>query len=168
MIESGNYTARALRANLATKGAKNTPLVAVTFSVPEHGTIEWDGWLTEAAVDRTFEALRYCGWVGDDVRDLSGIEANEVEIVVELEEFQGRTHPRVKWVNALGGRSSGSLLSPETAAAIAAGLKGKAIASRKAPGAAPRPASKPKPAPVAQARPTQAAPEDTDDSDIHF
>jgi len=145
MIESGKHIARAVRGDLTTKGSRGTPVVVVSFRTEAGESVNWDGWLTPAAVDRTFEGLRLCGWQSDDVRDLSGIDTNDVEIVVEHEDYNGQTYPRVKWVNALGGGAAH--LAPDTAAAIAAGLKGRAIASRKGMATAGAQASRPQPAP---------------------
>lgn len=147
MIAEGRYVARAVRGELTAMGSAQTPLVLASFRTSDGEDVEWQGWLTDKAVDRTLEALRVCGWTGDDVRELPGLDANEVEIEVQHEEFKGRIYARVRWVNALGSgsRGAGAGLSAETAAAIATGLRGKAVLSRQKAGE--RPAPKPRPAP---------------------
>jgi hypothetical protein len=74
--------------------------------------VRWTGWFGPKSAERTIEALQYCGWQGDDVGEfadgeLHGLDTNEVEIVVVMEEYEKdgdkKTAPIVKWVNKPGG-----------------------------------------------------------------
>jgi hypothetical protein len=134
MINEGKYKARATDAKLGVAQTGNDT-VAVAFELLDHPGehITWYGYFTEKTVDRTMESLRYCGWQGDDVSDLTGISSNEVEIVIEHEEDrEGKTRARVKWVNRAG--SSKAQLKNEMndaqKKAFAARMKGAALASR--------------------------------------
>ena len=106
MIHAGNYKARAVeyQFGLAETG---TEQVAVTFEITEEGefhghTIVWFGFFTEATAERTVQALRTCGWDGDDLSDLRGLDRNEVVLVIEHDEYNGKVQVRVKWVNRSG------------------------------------------------------------------
>lgn len=112
MIAVGKHKARAVEGALVEVGDKQTPAVSVIFEIIDGDSagdrIKWDGWLTEKTTDRTMESLRYCGWSTDMLDDLRGISDNEVQLVIEPEvnERDGKTYPRVKWVNRLGGGAS--------------------------------------------------------------
>jgi hypothetical protein len=119
--------AKAKRGQLGESKEKKTPRVEVLFEFYADDaahTIRWDGYLTDGALDRTLEALRTCGWAGDDLSDLAGIDTNEVELVIEQEEYEGKTYDRVKWVNAIGGGGFSSL-EPAAQKTLAAQLKSK-------------------------------------------
>src|SRR6185436_7953269 len=134
VIEAGKYRARATDAKLGV-AQTGSDTVAVAFELLDHpgNHITWYGYFTEKTVERTMEALRYCGWTGDDVSDLAGIDANEVELVIEHEEDQkGTMRARVKWVNRPG--SSKAQLKTEMndsqKRSFAAKMKGYALASK--------------------------------------
>jgi hypothetical protein len=94
MLSPGYYRARAVEYALG-KTQNGTRQVAVRFEVldeqgaPGGERVTWYGYFTEKTAERTLESLQYCGWEGDDVTDLTGIERNEVQIVVEHEEYEG-------------------------------------------------------------------------------
>lgn len=80
----------------------------------------------------TIEALRACGWSGDDLADLHGLDANEVELVIDHETYQGETHPKVKFVNRPSGLGLKAPMTLEQARAFAARMKGDVLmASRR-------------------------------------
>ena len=153
-IPNGKYRAKAKAWLLTEIGERSTPAVSVEFSflAPEYASegIAWDGWLTENAYARTVESLRHCGWEGDDVTDLQGLDANEVELVVEAEEYEGKTYPRVKWVNRLGGIATKPPMSADRTKAFAAEMRAKIRALDAAGGRKPAPkaAQRPEPPPM--------------------
>lgn len=56
------------------------------------------------SIDRSVESLRICGFKGDDIDQFFGQRPeNEVSIVVEHEEYDGKTRAKVKWINKPGG-----------------------------------------------------------------
>lgn len=86
---------------------KGTPQVVVAFEIlrgPDAGkTVSWFGYFTDnaEATERTFKALRACGFSGDDLDKFADQRPNnEVEIVVTNEEFEGKVRSKVQWVNA--------------------------------------------------------------------
>src|SRR5262249_11788611 len=110
--------------------------VAVRFRMTEGEhegkTVLWYSYFnTQENATRTLNSLRACGWIGDDLSDLQGIENNEVEIVLEVEEYEGKTRTKVRWVNAMGG---GPILTKRMSdaekKAFSARMKGLAVALR--------------------------------------
>src|SRR5579872_2986178 len=106
MIPAGNYKARVVEHQFG-YAETGTEQVALTFEIVEAGdfegqTITWFGFFTEATAERTVEALRTCGWEGDDLSNLAGVDRNEVVLVVAHEQYNGKQVARVKWINRLG------------------------------------------------------------------
>lgn len=89
-----------------------TPQVTVGFEVlaEEGGSITWHGFLTPAAEERTIESLQAMGWEGNDITECEGLmEAGKLAKVVELvlvqETYKEKVRWKVKYVNAVGGRT---------------------------------------------------------------
>jgi hypothetical protein len=161
---NGTHEAKAVEWALASAGEKRTPEVAIRFSILsgrcEGDSITWHGWLTDKAFDRTIESLQYCGWEGDDLRKLEGLDTNEVSIVVELEEFttaegEVRVNPKVRWVNRAGGLAIKERMSDDEANAFAAKMRGRIVAMQKKRG-------------TRSPAPREAAPTPHNDDDIPF
>lgn len=108
MLNQGKYPARATQWDLgfASTGSEQ---IAVLFEITageELGrSITWYGYFTDATYERTVESLRTMGWQGNDLATIDGLDAHEVQIVVEHEpdDKGGPPRARVKWVNKLGG-----------------------------------------------------------------
>lgn len=142
------YEAKAKTWGLGTAGQKATPEVAVEFGIITPGAdvqaITWHGYLTDAALERTVESLRHCGWKGDDVSDgLPGLDTNEVSLVIEDEEYEGRTYPKVQFVNRKGGLALKAPMAQDQAKAFGASLKDKIRAIEAAKGSKPASSSTP-------------------------
>lgn len=121
------YRARAKTWGLGETGTGKEQ-VAVEFNVLTEGAADqglvWYGYFTDATLERTVESLRYMGWKGEDPSDgLPGLDANEVELVVEDEEFEGRTYAKVQWVNKPGGLALKAPLTGEKAKAFGAAMR---------------------------------------------
>ena len=151
MLEAGRYRARGVEAGLGyTNGGSEQIAVLLEVQVPEGAPerITWYGYFTEKTTERTLESLRHLGWSTDDLSDLTGIDANEVEVIVEHEDdLDGNPRARVKWINSghSGGLALKSAMPQNAAKALAAKLRGAAVASRqRASGAMPAaPAARP-------------------------
>lgn len=108
-IVPGKYTAIAKEWKLGESDEKHTPFIGIQFELlDEHVngiTMNWSGWLTDAAIDRTLESLRACGWRGKDLSDLTGIGDRRVTVVIndEVSQKDGKTYARISFVNKLGG-----------------------------------------------------------------
>lgn len=166
-IPPGKYVAIAIAQDSALAETSNgTPQVAVVFQIQEppeqYGErITWFGFLTEKATPRTIEGLRAAGFTGDDLTDLSSLGSKNCEIVVEDEEYEGKTYTKVKWVNDLGrGHAVKGVLNEDGRRALAAKMKnafrafdasnGKPAATRPAATTtrAPAPSRRPEPPPL--------------------
>ena len=87
---------------------KGTKQVLLHFEIleGEHaGTVmPWFGYFTANSTDRTIESLRVAGFKGDDLAKLVDTPLEQrVTIVVEVEEYDGKTRSKVAWVNRPGG-----------------------------------------------------------------
>jgi hypothetical protein len=168
MIPEGTYTAKATDSALG-KASTGTEQIAVSLQITsgemQGQTVVWYGYFTERATERTLESLRHLGWTSDDITALDGLGEKEASIVIEHEPDQsGQPRVRVKWVNGLGsGIAMKERLAPNEAKALAARLKGAAIASR---GGAPAPTNGRKPAPRQPAPASYA--QEVGDDDIPF
>lgn len=151
-IEPGKYVAVATSAEFGVSKNKGTEYVRVVFDLEgTQDSIAWDGYFTEKTAARTIEALRYCGctFPGDDVTNLAGLGSQRVQLVVELESYEGKTRPRVKWVNRLGAAGVAQALDDGAKKSLKARLKGDVAAARVADTAStPKPAVKPAPRPM--------------------
>lgn len=103
-VPAGTYRARAT--GWVFGASRNgTEQIAVTFSITEGEhqgqTITWYGYLSDEALARTVEGLRYCGWNVENVDEVDKLSTNEVELVVEEDEYEGKLRSKVRWVNAI-------------------------------------------------------------------
>jgi hypothetical protein len=117
--------------------------IAVLFEVTQgeeqgyHFT--WYGFFTPETTDRTLESMRHCGWESDSLEHIDTLGNNEVELVLEEEEYEGKVRTRVRWVNRPARLVVGEQMSPERLKAFAAKMRGKAVASKQKYGAQPQP-----------------------------
>ena len=141
MIQQGNHRARAEGCTFG--AAKNgTEQVAVYFRTVDTGEqITWFGYFSDKTMDRTLESLAACGWdpnMGIEAAD-EAVRANEVEIVVEHEDYEGRTRAKVRWVNKIGNARI-EAIAPAQAKSLEQRLRARALAMRQGkPAAAPAP-----------------------------
>lgn len=126
------------------------PMAVVLFDILTEGAAEssltWRGSFSEAAADRTIEALRHCGFEGDDLTQLTGLDKNEVELVVEDEEYEGKTYAKVQWVNKPRSLSVKNVLEGDKLKTFAAEMKARIRALDASNGkrtSAPKPAATP-------------------------
>lgn len=109
MIPEGNYRAVAKRLEIRTT-KKGTTLIEVGMEIlagDSKGTaVNWTGWLTEKAIKYAKRDLATMGHKGSlgELKE-RGVECikNEVEIVVEHDEYNGDVRERVRYVNSLTG-----------------------------------------------------------------
>jgi hypothetical protein len=141
MLDAGKYRAHAVNSD-AGYTAKGTEQIVLTFELhnDKRSTITHYRYLSDAALEYTLKDLRTIGWIGDDVGDFAkGLPSGcdrEVELVIHHEEFEGKTHARVRFVNAVGGVALKNAMAPDQAKAFGARMKGKiaaldAVAGRK-------------------------------------
>jgi hypothetical protein len=80
-----------------------TRFVRVPVTITEAGaqngkTINWYGYLTEKTQDRTIEALEHCFGQNWDWEKINW-EGTEVSVVVEQDDYNGKTSFKAKWLN---------------------------------------------------------------------
>lgn len=160
----GRYTATIESAELGQSEAKGTPFLSLLCKTAEGEELTAYLYLSDAAFERTTKTLREVFAFDNNFETVvAQVTGKECSIVVEAEEYEGKTRMRVKWINAVGG-SSGKPL--ENAGSLLAQLSAKA---KRIPAAAPTaartaaPASRPTPA----ARPAPAKPAAVDE-DVPF
>lgn len=117
-IKAGKYMAKPIAGAFGRSKTKQTPQVGVEFQfqTPE-GTTEtmwWVGFLTPDAKERALEVLHLIGFNGDESFAKGSFnETAEVEIVVEIETYEGKNRPKIAWVNAPGGQRFSNLQPTE-------------------------------------------------------
>ena len=110
------------------------PYVGVSFKIKDplddsEKFVGWRGWFTDAAADRTIESLRHLGFEGDDVSELKDLDKNEVELVIEDEEYTDqqsgelKTTTRGQFINKLRGPMVKTKLEGDKATSFAAQMK---------------------------------------------
>lgn len=112
LTQPGKYLARAEGPDSVQMGTSKsgTEQIAVSFRIldpqtkePTDTTIQWIGnFANDKSFEITAKALRACGWQGDDLEDLRGIDSEIVELDVQWDEYDGKRRLRVKWVNRPG------------------------------------------------------------------
>ena len=170
MITAGTYKARVQgECVLGTSKSKGTPFIEfyLTILEGEHkgSRARWTGYFTENTNERTIQSLQICGWAGDDVSDftdgmLHGLDSNEVEIVVEVEEYENaegetKTSAKVAWINRAGGfLNKAAAMNEGAAKAFGAKMRGLVLkAKEKTPVVQQTKPAAAKPAPTRQPAP---------------
>lgn len=148
---TGKWPAQAESWDFNTAGT-GTPQIVVTFRItngPHHGhKAIYFGSFSDKAQTRTLESLRHAGWQGDDLAAITELPT-EVELDIELQEYEGKWSNKVKWVNRGGRMELKNAMGDDQLRAFAEKMRGAAVASRSKAGA---------PAPQAQARPAAPRP----------
>lgn len=149
LIPAGTYRAQAIEAQLGfTNDGKEQVAVSFQLLTPgfEQDRAAYYGYFTEKGLPITIKALRACGWTGLDLSDLAGITANEVNLVVEHEEYptgSGIFTAKVKWVNDGAGGLLKNMMGDAEKASFAQRMRGQlaALGSATPKAAAPRAAA---------------------------
>lgn len=123
-VQDGRYRARAVEGDYGFAGT-GTEQVAVLFELEGGLRRTWYGYLSDGAVERTLKALKDCGVT--NLETLEGIDRNEVEVVLQTEEFNGSSKQKIAFVNPLGsgGVALKSRMDPTQKKSFAQRLKGK-------------------------------------------
>jgi len=110
LIQVGKHKARAMKdsyeAGIDDSGKDYAYLGFEITDGPDKGrAIGRYFYLTEAATPYSIESLRCTGatFPGGDITDPDGIGDVECQIVIEHDEYQGKTRAKIKYVNKLGG-----------------------------------------------------------------
>jgi hypothetical protein len=133
-LAKGRYRARAVQWGLvlaSSKGQKIAVELELNEAPWQGERITWLGRLDDApgsdcktSALATIAALRACGWRGGDIAALIGLDANEVEIVIDHEARAGRTRAFVREIHPLSGRARVAPMTLEQARALAQRIAG--------------------------------------------
>ena len=119
-MTAGKKKARTLGARFI-QSKKGTIGIEVAFKTDE-GLINWVGWLSEAAAERTMATLTdVLGFNGDDtlkpgtsqLKSESLDLKREVELDIQPEVYEGKERLKVAWVNLPGMSAGFEALTPE-------------------------------------------------------
>lgn len=137
----GRYRARAAEWAWGVS-SNNNPQLAVAFDFLDHPGQRMTRYLsfTDDAFDYSLKALRVCGWQGDNFEDLTGLDANEVQLVLANEEYQGKTELRIQFINSVGGLALKQAMEPTQIATFAQRMRGRIQQADRAAGRSPAPA----------------------------
>jgi hypothetical protein len=102
-----------------------TDQIAVDVDVPSVGrALTVFLYFSDGAAPYAIEKLRAMGWQGNDLANLVGIDANEVDVSVKYKEYQGKQRIEVDVVAGGGGRVKlETTMSHAQKAAFAARMK---------------------------------------------
>jgi hypothetical protein len=137
---AGRHKARAIGIDFGI-AETGTEQVAIAFEVTEGDAagevISWFGYFTDKTTKGTIQAMRACGWRGDDLAEVSADDLlDAVEIVVQEEQDrEGNPRLRVRWVNRPGSGTATlkQPMTPEQRKAFAARMRGACMAEKPAP-----------------------------------
>lgn len=150
LIPEGTWRCRGVTAALGYTNSDGEQVGVEIMLLPDqHEDVDgrhvtWYGQFTEKAEIYTLKTLRVLGWQGDDLSDLSGIDANECEAVVAHEQdLQAEWRHRIRFINPLGagGVAMKNKMTAEQQKAFAERMRGKVLAISKAAPPAPKPAA---------------------------
>ena len=160
----GRYTATVESAELG-QSEKGTPFLALLCKTDQCEELTAYLYLSDAAVERTVKTLREVFAFDNSFESVvQQVTGKPCSIVVEAEEYEGKTRMKIKWVNSVGGSSAKPL---DNAASLLAQLSAKA---KRIPAAAPAAARTAAPAarPAPSAKPATAPKPAAVDEDVPF
>lgn len=91
-VAAGFYKGRALAGSEQYGTTKQgTEQLAIDIAIPSvNMTLTTFLYFTKAAAPYALERLRACGWKGSDLANLAGIEANEIDVQLRYETYDGK------------------------------------------------------------------------------
>jgi len=105
MIQAGTYSAKVSDWGYVETKA-GVPGFHIYFDIEGMGSVRWNGYLSEKGMENVFKTLATCGFTGGDLEKVADGKfgkaldtTKELQIVVEIEDYNGKSYPRVKWVN---------------------------------------------------------------------
>ena len=100
-------------------------------------------YFSDAAAPYAIDRLRACGWQGDDLSNLAGIDANEVDVQIKYEVFDGKERMKIDIATGGGRVKLENVMTPQQRKAFAArmkpALKGAAATTQSLPRQYPAP-----------------------------
>jgi len=103
-IKAGVYKGRGIAGSEQYGISENgNDQIAIDLDLGEMGRASTILNFSDAAAPYAVQRLRACGWKGNDLTRLDGIDANEVDVQVKYEEYKGEQKMRVEIMTG-GGR----------------------------------------------------------------
>lgn len=131
-IEAGQYKGRAIAGSEQYgKTTNGNDQIVLELDLGGGTSVSTFLYFTDAAAQYAIKRLRACGWTGDDLSNLVGIDANEVDVSVKYEEYNGEQKMKVDIITG-GTVTLDKPLDDKEKRAFAARFKGLAAASRPA------------------------------------
>jgi len=113
-IQPGTYKAQVRDALVKVIGNKGSQAFVITFELDDGRSIDWNGWMTERAYERTMDKLAEIGFDesippftdknNEPYFKASHFKEKLFELVIENgdPDTKGRIWPQIKWVNVPG------------------------------------------------------------------
>jgi hypothetical protein len=121
---------------------------------------------SDAAAPFAIERLRACGWTGDDLGNLSGIDRNEIDVQLKYETFEGKERLKCEIATGGGRVKLDNVMDDKQKRAFAARMKG--LLKGDAPKPQVRPAADPKRSDARPLGPRDNDAAEPDDDQIPF
>lgn len=135
----GRHVAKVRGQVVLGRTSKGKEQIVVQFENAEGQHATWYGFFSSAALPYTLERLETCGWDGEaDGWNVSKLHrsdklaGNEVELVIEEEEYDGKKTPKIRWINEVGGGAVADPMDSEEASRFGEELA-QTIRSEKGP-----------------------------------
>ena len=109
IIQEGRHRGVCIGTDHSYSSVKGTPTISLGFRLSvgdadENRVITAFRYVTPNTEEHVIKDLLTLGWQGEDMGNINDAElTNEVELVIEHEEFEGKLRAKVKWINAIGG-----------------------------------------------------------------
>lgn len=110
MIAEGTYAAQLVKNDgewlQFSRASTGNAQVLLSFELADGSRIQGFFAITPAAAEYTLAKLHSCGFTGASFRAMAGQTPNgKVELVIEHQEYRGKTQVRIKFINRQGGFS---------------------------------------------------------------
>lgn len=136
-IDAGTYKGRAIAGSEQYgKTSNGNDQIVLELDIGGGVTVSTFLYFSDAAAPYAIKRLRACGWTGDDLSSLVGVDANEVDVAVKYEEYKGEQKMKVDIVTG-GTVTLETPLDDKEKRAFAARFKGLAASSRPATNGGP-------------------------------
>lgn len=129
MMEPGTYRAKVVGAAFGYSNSGNEQ-IGVKFETKQ-GDIMWYGYFSPAAMPYTLERLKTCGLPDNNLIKADEMVGTEVDIIVEHEEYDGKTRLKVQWINPIGGGGMRNPMDSDSLAEFARRIKEQADGAKK-------------------------------------
>lgn len=88
-------------------------------------------YFSDASAARAIESLRACGctFPANDITNLEGLGSKPVQLVIEPDTYEGKTKPKVRWINAQGGIKDDQKMNAVQKASFKDRMKGALLAT---------------------------------------